>query len=185
MCVFVQCHCAGGRFSPHPTIDILAQFAIEVPTPKEETHMRPKRKVGTWARMVAVCTLSVLTTGVFAAPAEAATATATGLTNFGLAIGTGDDAPFKEKDFDVDFSDDAANPSVEFINEKSDPAGNVIAGTSPVKFFDVVGEGSLPCDYDEGGKICHLDEGDTEADFDLGFQSNSAVEAFAKFSFIL
>jgi hypothetical protein len=134
--------------------------------------------------MVAVCTLSVLTTGVFAAPAEAATATATGLTNFGLATGTGEGAPFKDKDFDVTFSDDAVDPSVEFRNQKADPAGNLLEGASPVRFFDATGESSVPCSYDEGGR-CHLNEGQKEADFDLGFQSNSAVEAFAKFSFIL
>ena len=146
--------------------------------------MRPKRKVRTLARMLAVCALGVLTTGVFAAPATAVTATAAGLSNFGLAIGTGNTAPFKDKDFDVDFSDDAVDPSVQFLNEKSDAAGNVIAGASPVTFFDVAGEGSLPCTYEADG-FCHLDEGETEADFDLGFRSNSAVEAFAKFGFVL
>jgi hypothetical protein len=146
--------------------------------------MRPKRKVRTLARILAVCALGVLTTGVFAAPANAVTATASGLSNFGLAIGTGTDAPDKGKDFDVDFSDDAVDPSVQFINEKSDATGNVIAGTSPVVFFDVFSEGGLPCTYEADG-FCHLDDDDTEADFDLGFQSNSAVEAFAKFSFVL
>jgi len=145
--------------------------------------MRPKRKVGTLARLLTVCALGVLTTGVFAQPALGATATAQGLTNFGLAIGTGSGAPSKDKDFDVEFSNDAADPSVQFLNEKSDASGIVIAGTSPVNFNEFGGEGS-PCTYAADG-FCHLDDGDKEAFFDLVLQSNSATEAFAKFSFIL
>ncbi|GIH10626.1 hypothetical protein Rhe02_86930 [Rhizocola hellebori] len=143
--------------------------------------MRPKSKVGTWARMLAVCALGVLTTGVFAEPAFGATATAQGLTNFGLAIGEGSGAPSKAKDFDVTFSG-AADASIEFRNEKSDGSGNVIAGTSPVT-WNFRGEGD-PCDTQADG-FCHLFEGVNEQEIDVRFRAASTVEAFAKFTVVL
>jgi hypothetical protein len=138
----------------------------------------------TWARIGLVCAIGVLTTGVLAEPAvgRAATATAIGLTNFGLAVGTGPSAPSKHKDLLVSFID-AADASVEFRNEKSDSSGNVIAGTSPI-IFDEFGGESTPCTYQADG-FCHLDVGQTDAAFDIIFKANSAVEAYAKFSYIL
>jgi LPXTG-motif cell wall-anchored protein len=126
----------------------------------------------------------VLATGVLVEPAHGAapTATAEGLGNFALAVGTGLSAPTKVKNLNVAFTG-AADASVEFQNQKADSAGNVIAGTSPVN-FQPFGSENTPCAFKPDG-FCHLDPGQTDAHFDLEFESNSAVEAFAKFTYTL
>ncbi len=145
--------------------------------------MRPKHKVGTWMRIVAACAISALTTGVLIAPAHGAplTGTASGLSNFGLALGTGTDAPRKSKSLQLTFVG-ATDPKVQFLIEKSDAAGNVVAGTSPVE-WRFGGEGG-PCTLEADG-TCDLDEDEQEFDIDLVFRAASTTEAFAKFTYIL